>query len=171
MRKIIYLIVLACSLGLSLYLYYQYDQTKTRLAQANQRLADLDRQMAPIEPADTLRGEIPPASDTFLTPPPSAQFLDELGTLSSSDLDRLNRKGLQNPEADLQNDLLRKQKSLIPAQGTVGGTMAIRDVRILNDRYAMAYYEDGHNGGYMVLRFEVQPGGNISWRVVDSYVM
>jgi hypothetical protein len=49
----------------------------------------------------------------------------------------------------------------------VGGTMSIRDSRILNDRYAMAYYEDGHMGGYMILRYEVT-NGNITWRVVDS---
>jgi hypothetical protein len=171
MRKIIYLIVLAFSLALTLYFYFQYDQAKARLAEANRRLEQQDRQAAPRLPGDSLDTAPYPEDTLTLSPPPSAQFEEELGTLSSSDLERLRRKGLRNPESELQNDLLRKQKSLIPAEGTMGGTMAIRDVRILNDHYALAYFEDGHQAGYMILRFEIPSAGTITWRVVDSYMM
>ena len=109
---------------------------------------------------------LPP--DTMeLVPPGGAAFVDELGSLSESDIQRLKREGLQNPETDLLNDLNRKQSRLIPAEGTMGGTMTIRDSRILNDRYAMAYYEDGHNGGYMLLKYTVN-NGTINWTVVDN---
>lgn len=171
MRKIIYLIILAFSFALTLYFYFQYDQTKARLEETQGRLEQKDRQEAPHLPGDTLATG-PSAEDTLrLTEPPSARFEDELGSLSSSDLDLLRSKGLRNPEAELQNDLLRKQKSLIPAEGTLGGTMAIRDVRILTDRYALAYFEDGHQAGYMLLRFEIPSAGTVNWRVVDWYLM
>ena len=172
MRKIIYLIVLAFSLALALYFYYQYDQTKARLAEANQRLEQQDQLMAPTEPDTTdLTDPLSEDDTTRFTPPPAAQFENEIGTLSTGDIERLRQQGLRNPETDLQNDLLRKQKSLLPTQGTMGGTMAIRDVRILSDRFAMAYFEDGHNAGYMVLRYEVLPGRNITWRVLDTYML
>jgi hypothetical protein len=171
MRNIIYLIVLAVSLALTLYFYFQYDQTKARLAETQQRLEQQDRLRAPAGP-DTIDLEDPIYNDTLpFAPPASAQFEGEIGTLSTGDLERLRQQGLRNPETDLQNDLLRKQKSLLPTQGTMGGTMAVRDVRILSDRLAMAYFEDGHHGGYMVLRYEVLPGGNITWRVLDTYMI
>ncbi len=108
---------------------------------------------------------LPP--DTIgMVPPGGAAFVDELGSLSESDIQRLQRKGLRNPESDLMNDLNRKQSKLIPTEGVLGGTMAIRDSRILNDRYAMAYYEDGHKGGYMLLKYEVN-NGTITWKVID----
>jgi hypothetical protein len=66
---------------------------------------------------------------------------------------------------------MTNQKNVLTAQGTLGGTMAIRDIRILNARHALAYFEDGHNGGHMVLRYEVKPGGQITWTVLDNYMM
>lgn len=171
MRKVIYLILLAFSLALTLYFYFQYDQAKARLAEVQQRLEQQDRLQAPAGPDPAEMADSLYDDSLRFTPPPSAQFEGEIGTLSTGDVERLRQQGLRNPETDLQNDLLRKQKSLLPTQGTMGGTMAIRDVRILTDRYAMAYFEDGHNGGYMVLRYEVLPGGRINWRVLDSYIL
>lgn len=172
MRNIIYLIVLALSLALTLYFYFQNDQTKARLAEVQQRLEQQDRLTAPAGPDPAATANDPLSDDTLqFTPPPSAQFEREIGTLSTGDLERLRQQGLRNPETDLQNDLIRKQKSVLPTQGTMGGTMAIRDVRILTDRYAIAYFEDGHHGGYMVLRYEVLPGGNITWRVLDTHII
>jgi len=55
---------------------------------------------------------------------------------------------------------------LIPVKGTMGGIMAIRDSRILNGKYALAYYEDGHNGGNLLLNDEVN-NGRITWAVLD----
>ena len=71
---------------------------------------------------------------------------------------------------EIDEELSQKNEavdSLVPVDGSMGGTMAIRDSRILNDRYAMAYYEDGHNGGYMLLKYTVN-NGNINWTVVDN---
>jgi hypothetical protein len=167
MRKVIYLLLLAASIALAMYFYHSNDQARLKLAETYQRLAEQDRLATPPSELDTAAVV---ADDTLgFSPPPSALFEDEIGTLTTTQTERLRRQGLRNPETDLLNDLHRKQRTLIPTEGVLGGTMAIRDARILTDRYAIAYYEDGHIGGYMVLRYQVQPGGIISWQVIDSY--
>jgi hypothetical protein len=167
MTKIIYLILLGASLALALFFYFQYDQASLQLTETRMRLAEMDQQAAPVYPED-MAGRSGEDTASFI-PPPSAQFEGEIGTLSSTQVDQLRQLGLPNPESDLLNDLYRTQKSLVPSGGQLGGNMAVRDARILTDRYAIAYFEDGHEGGYMVLRFSVQPGPAIRWQVVDSH--
>ncbi|MCJ8167606.1 hypothetical protein MKJ04_22375 [Pontibacter sp. E15-1] len=161
-------IVAGLSLFLAFYFYMQQHEAESRLAIADKRVAEMDAALAQEGQAvDSLEELVLPPDTMELVPPGGAAFVDELGSLSESDLRRLKQKGLHSPEADLMNDLNRKQSQLIPAAGSMGGTMTIRDSRILNDRYAMAYYEDGHNGGYMLLKYSVS-NGSISWTVVDN---
>ncbi|WP_299824205.1 hypothetical protein [uncultured Pontibacter sp.] len=172
MRNILPWIITALFLFLAIYFYWQKNEAESRLSIADNEVAEIDRELEQerIE-ADSLESMMLPPDTMQMDTPPSAAFVDELGSLSESDMQRLKRKGLRNPETDLMNDLNRKQRTLIPAEGSMGGsmggTMAIRDSRILNDRYALAYYEDGHNGGYIVLKYEVN-NGNITWKVVDN---
>ncbi len=156
---------------LALYFYWQKNEAESRLAIADHKLAETDQELeAQQETADSLDVMMLPPDTMQMTPPGGVAFEDQMGALSQSDIRKLQAKGLRNPETDLMNDLNRKQSQLIPADGTMGGSMAIRDSRILNDRYALAYYEDGHNGGYMVLRYEVN-NGTISWKVLDNSIM
>ena len=167
MRSILPWLLAAIFLFLAIYFYWQKNEAESRLAIADNEVAEIDRELEQEKAeADSLEDMMLPPDTMQMTTPPSAAFVDELGSLSQSDVQRLKRKGLRNPETDLMNDLNRKQRQLIPVEGTMGGTMAIRDSRILNDRYAMAYYEDGHNGGYLLLKYEVN-NGNITWNVVD----
>lgn len=178
MKNTLLLIIIAVLLFLSIFFYWKHSQAESQLTMASEKINSLEQQVrrytnanrpdsiAPIQPAQP---EIAPApKEEKITPPESISFEDELGSLSESDVQRLKRKGLKNPEADLMNDLMRKQKTVLSAQGTMGGTMAIRDIRILNDRHALAYFEDGHNGGYLVLRYAVANGA-ITWTKLDSY--
>lgn len=168
MRSILPWILAAVFLFLALYFYWQKNEAESRLTIADREVAEIDRELEQEQAeTDSLEGMMLPPDTMDMTPPSGAAFVDELGSLSESDIQRLKRKGLKNPESDLMNDLNRKQSKLIPTEGVVGGTMAIRDSRILNDRYALAYYEDGHMGGYMLLKYEVN-NGNISWKVIDS---
>lgn len=168
MRSILPWLLAALSLFLALYFYWQKNEAESRLAIADNQVAKIDQELEEqSEAVDSLEEMVLPPDTMNLVPPGGAAFVDELGSLSQSDIQRLKRKGLKNPETDLMNDLSRKQSQLIPTEGVLGGTMAIRDTRILNDRYAMAYYEDGHIGGYMLLKYEVN-NGKISWKVVDS---
>ncbi|PTX10706.1 hypothetical protein C8N40_11647 [Pontibacter mucosus] len=168
MRSILPWLLAALFLFLALYFYWQKNEAESRLAIADNQVAKIDQELEEqTEAVDSLEEMVLPPDTMNLVPPGGAAFVDELGSLSQSDIQRLKRKGLKNPETDLMNDLNRKQGQLIPTEGVLGGTMAIRDTRILNDRYAMAYYEDGHIGGYMLLKYEVN-NGKISWKVVDS---
>ncbi|AKD01979.1 hypothetical protein POKO110462_21060 [Pontibacter korlensis] len=168
MKNILPWILAAVFLFLALYFYWQKNEAESRLTIADNQVAEIDQELEDqTEAVDSLEDMVLPPDTMNLVPPGGAAFVDELGSLSQSDIQRLKRKGLKSPESDLMNDLSRKQNKLIPAEGVLGGTMAIRDSRILNDRYALAYYEDGHTGGYLVLKYEVN-NGNINWTVVDN---
>ncbi len=150
-------------LCLALYFYFQKHEAESHLDVADTQVEKINDQ---LEDEPILTDSLQPDTTT-LVPPGGAAFVDELGTLSQNDVSKLQQKGLTSPEADLMNDLNRKQRQLIPAEGSMGGTMTIRDSRILNDRYAMAYYEDGHSGGYLLLKYTVK-NGTITWAVVDN---
>ncbi|MFD2248065.1 hypothetical protein [Pontibacter ruber] len=168
MRIAIAYILAAFFLFLAVYFYWQKNEAESRLTIADNKVAETSRKVEQQEEEkDSLEQMVMPPDTMEQVPPGGAAFVDELGSLSQSDIQKLQRKGLRNPEVDLMNDLNRKQGQLIPEKGTMGGTMTIRDSRILNDRYALAYYEDGHNGGYLILKYEVN-NGNITWNVVDS---
>ncbi|WP_347158234.1 hypothetical protein [Pontibacter chitinilyticus] len=168
MKNILPWILAGLFLFLALYFYLQMHEAKSRLAIANRQVEKIDNRLEQEQQtADSLEDITLPPDTMGLVPPAGAAFVDELGSLSESDIQKLQQKGLRNPESDLMNDLNRKQRQLIPASGTLGGSMAIRDSRILNDRYALAYYEDGHNGGYLLLKYSVN-NGNINWTVVDN---
>lgn len=174
MKNLSVIFILIASLLLAIFFFWQYKATQSDLALANQRMTDRDTQIyKQAKEIETLKNQASGKAtstnaDTIkLETPPSAQFIDELGSLSESDIARLEKKGLENPEVDLKNDLLKKS-NLIPVKGTAGGTMAFRDIRILNDHYALGYFDDGHKGGNMLLKYSVA-NGNISWKVLDTY--
>lgn len=89
--------------------------------------------------------------------------------ISRTDIDRLRQSGLADPIPDLKADLARHPE-LIPVKGDLGGTMGFYhpdQIWILNRRWACAYFEDGHVGGWMLLEFRVE-GGSISWRRIET---
>ncbi|ALI98247.1 hypothetical protein [Rufibacter tibetensis] len=178
MKNALLLLVIAFLLFLAIFFYWKQSQAESQLAMANEKINSLEQQVLRYTqpaPMDTLQPSQPqhqPTPETpdrveKVAPPESTTFEEEIGTLTEEDVQRLKKKGLKNPEADLMNDLMRKQKSLLTTPGSVGGTMAIQDVRILNDRHALAYFEDGHNGGYLLLRYAVN-NGTITWTKLDT---
>ncbi|MFN2432799.1 MAG: hypothetical protein ABR599_08315 [Gemmatimonadota bacterium] len=89
---------------------------------------------------------------------------------TATHLRRLREAGLPDPVAHLRADL-QAHPELIPAEGTLGGRMGFyspADIVLLNDRWVYAYFEDGHRAGSMLLAFDVQEGGEITWRRLDS---
>lgn len=166
MKNIIFLLFCAFSLFLAIYFYRQYSETQRQLDLANRRVLDRDTMIYGLQKKVEQRG----LTDTTLQNQPQVVASpSSLGKLSAAEVSRLKAKGLQNPEADLKANLTENQQNILQQKGTVGGKMDIRDIQILNERYALAYFEDGHQGGYMVLKYEVQPAGRISWIVLDSY--
>jgi hypothetical protein len=168
MRSILPWLLAAIFLFMAIYFYWQKSEAESRQAIADRQVEKIDSELEQEQAeTDSLEGMVLPPDTMEVMPPGGAAFVDELGSLSESDIQKLQRKGLKSPETDLMNDLNRKQSQLLTDKGTMGGTMTIRDSRILNDRYALAYYEDGHNGGYMLLKYTVS-NGSINWTVVDS---
>ena len=115
MKNLSVIIILIASLLLAVFFFWQYKATQSDLALANQRMTDRDTQIyKQAKEIETLKNQasgkvISGNQDTIkLETPPSAQFADELGSLSESDIARLENKGLENPEVDLKNDLLKK---------------------------------------------------------------
>jgi hypothetical protein len=88
------------------------------------------------------------------------------------EIEELRKKGLTNPADDLGSDL-QEHPELIPHPGVLGGTMAFgfpEKIHMLTDRWVLAYFEDGHIAGWMLLEYQVARGGKITWRRIDSYV-
>ncbi|MBS1271843.1 MAG: hypothetical protein MAGBODY4_00975 [Candidatus Marinimicrobia bacterium] len=92
------------------------------------------------------------------------------GLLSQYDIRLLKQKGLVNPEEELIADLASRTE-LIPDKGVLGGTMHFYEdqIYVLSSKWVMAYYDDGHIAGQMLLEYLVEPGGEITWKVIDSY--
>jgi len=92
--------------------------------------------------------------------------------LFSWDIEAMKKKGLKDPANDIVS-ALKQHRELIPHAGSMGGTMNFFDkskIRVLTGKWVFAYFEDGHNGGYVLLEYEVRDGGAIVWKTVASYV-
>jgi hypothetical protein len=92
--------------------------------------------------------------------------------LFSWDIEQMKRKGLKDPVKDIISDL-RQHRELIPYKGSMGGTMNFyseSQIWILTKKWVLAYFEDGHNGGYLLLEYEVTKDGKIKWKTVASYI-
>ncbi len=88
------------------------------------------------------------------------------------DIEEMKRRGLKEPVKDIISDL-KQHRELIPHEGSVGGTMNFysgSQIWILTKKWVLAYFEDGHNGGYLLLEYEVANNGRIKWKALASYM-
>ena len=93
-------------------------------------------------------------------------------SLQRWDVEKLKAKGLREPIQEIKADLM-KHRELIPYEGVLGGKMGFYNengIQILDSRWVLAAFEDGHIGGRMLLEYQVSNGGQISWKVLDSYL-
>ena len=92
--------------------------------------------------------------------------------LHSRDIEEMKRMGLKEPVKDIISDLMQ-HRELIPYKGSLGGTMNFyseSQIWILTKKWVLAYFEDGHNGGYILLEYEVTNNGMIKWKALASYI-
>jgi hypothetical protein len=90
----------------------------------------------------------------------------------SWDIKDMKRAGLKDPLKDIISDL-KRHRELIPYEGSMGGTMNFvgsSKMWILTKKWVLAYFEDGHNGGYLLLEFEITKDGKINWKRLASYL-
>jgi hypothetical protein len=92
------------------------------------------------------------------------------GALMEHEIRRFRSYGLENPEEDILRDLFENPQ-LIPHEGILGGTMrfhSMDDLKLINGQWAFARYEDGHITGEMLLEYQVNRNGTISWTVIRA---
>jgi hypothetical protein len=88
--------------------------------------------------------------------------------LSDGEIELMRKRGLANPMEDLRRDLVRHPE-LIPFRTTHGQFIFFpENAVLLPGSWVCAYFEDGMNGGYVLLSYEVLPGGKIVWHRLDS---
>lgn len=107
-------------------------------------------------------------SDSMTEKEGASSYLTHLSDslFDDSDIRYFKEKGLNNPERELLNSLYQQQ-GLIPEQGVLGGHMQIWHAVLLGRNWAIAYFEDGHIAGNMLLDYTVIEG-KIEWEVLDS---
>jgi len=121
-----------------------------------QRSVDESAETSPTRPAPTATATVAPSPD--LAP----------YTLTAGDISRLRAAGLGEPAKEILYDLTN-HNDLIPSRGELGGTMLFwpSESRFVGPDRVLAYYEDGHSAGRLLLSFEVMEG-EIFWSIEDT---
>lgn len=61
-------------------------------------------------------------------------------------------RDIENPEEFISANL-REQPELIPLEAVLGGSMAYRRIEVLNEKWVMATYDDGHIQGQAIYQY------------------
>ena len=75
-------------------------------------------------------------------------------------------------EKGIKDDLINRA-AVLDIKGVKGGKISFNDrerINILNDKWVMAYFDDGHIDGSVLLEYKIEIDGKISWRVIDVYL-
>ena len=151
-------LISAAAFAVSLF-YNFYDGEGERITELEEKLEYREREYE--QRIDSLERTLEELRVVKEVPP----FLDE------RQIKNLRKKGLDDPVKDLREDLM-EDPDLITQEGVLGGTMGFyfsEGIHVLNERWVLAYFEDGHVGGAMLLRYDVLPGGDIKWEVIDDW--
>jgi len=164
MKNVLFLIFVAASLFLAIFFYRRYKATQVELELANRRIMDRDTEIYRLQKLIIPSKTLPLAPTEKVTPVSSS-----LGQLSAAEISRLQQKGLQNPEGDLKANFTTNQKTIFAPNENQNNNRVLRDIQILNEHFALAYFEENQRGGYVVLRYNVRSGDQIDWQVLDAY--
>ncbi|MGC9490232.1 MAG: hypothetical protein ACP5CD_03285 [Thermovirgaceae bacterium] len=85
------------------------------------------------------------------------------------DWDQRVTESITNPRERVLEDLLSR-RDLLPWEGVLGGTMKIhraQDVWFFGPSWCLAYVEDGHIGGYLLLSYKIRET-EIEWDLLDA---
>ncbi|SDH30884.1 hypothetical protein [Desulfosporosinus hippei] len=158
-ERVIWIGSLVIVISISLFLFLQY---QTKLSYAEQKMTSLSNDNTKLQQGN----------EDYVTQ--VAELKGEIEILVNSDkvaIRELQREGYTGQLKDIVADL-KTHSELIPYKGIKGGTMGFyseNDIHVLTDKWVLAYFEDGHISGYMLLRYDTNEGA-ISWRVIDSYL-
>jgi len=141
------LLLLFLAAGLSASLFYNFRQ-RSEIISLQAQISDYALRGKFLEGEnESLRRAIPPGPDW----------------------DQRVTESMTNPRERVLEDLLSR-RDLLPWEGVLGGTMKIqrdRDVWFFGPSWCLAYVEDGHIGGYMLLSYKIRETG-IKWDLLDA---
>lgn len=86
--------------------------------------------------------------------------------------DNLKNLGIKDPVDFIKSDLVRKN-DLIPFKGTLGGNMQFNskeNIFVLTNKLVLAYFDDGHTQGNMVLKFHIKDDKTIQWEAITAEI-
>lgn len=159
---VLFILLLIVGIGL----YYYYDQSRElrhqieEYAEQNEELGNEVAELRErIEEMETEETEQPVSDIGEISFRPFSDF----------DLRRFEQKGIEDPISFLR-DQVQDNPELIPTEPVLGGTMSFYDrdaIQVLNDRWVLATYEDGHISGQILLEYDIDEEGEISWEVLD----
>lgn len=163
-ERIVLISVSMVILAIAIFVISSY---QTRLTILNQRVDDLEASKnAWTQKEEKLTSEI---ADLNKQIEKDTELKKTFPTDNPEIINSLRRKGFNGGMQEIIDDLI-KHKELIPFEGVLGGTMGFyrkEDVYVISDKWVLAYFNDGHIGGNMILNYSVK-SGNISWNLIDS---
>lgn len=85
-------------------------------------------------------------------------------------IDYLAQNGFASPS--LLIDTLSDESDLIPVKGILGGTMywIPQNSILLNDKFVFAAFEDGHVAGFALLQYSLKGQGEVTWKIIETYM-
>jgi hypothetical protein len=164
-ERLLWILVLSASIVIFVLVISKY---QTTLNSVSERVTDLEgakttwtqREANLTSEISDLKAQVLKDTEVIRTFPTSDPII----------VNELERRGLNGGPNQVIADLL-KHNELIPFEGVLGGKMGfLKDkIFVISDKWVIAYFEDGHINGNMLLSYSVT-NGNISWKVIDSYL-
>jgi hypothetical protein len=100
----------------------------------------------------------------------NSDMKEELGYwFSEYEIDEIRAKGIADPLNYISNDLMNNPQ-LIPYEGVLGGTMRFWKVTLIGNKWAIAYFEDGHIAGKGLYKFTINKDRSVKWTIIDHYL-
>lgn len=165
-ERIIWISVSIVILAIAILAISSYQKELTNL---NQRVADLEgSKNAWTQREANLTSEI---ADLKAQIKQDTELIKSFPTNNSEIVYGLRRQGFNGGVQEIIGDLI-KHSELIPFKGVSGGTMGFyskEEVFVISDKWVLAYFNDGHISGNMLLSYNVK-NGIITWKVIDSYL-
>jgi hypothetical protein len=72
----------------------------------------------------------------------------------------------------IKNDLVKNTEKF-EIEGVKGGKVQFNNldrINILNEKWVMAYFDDGHIDGEILLEYIIDSNGQIIWRTIDKHL-
>jgi len=159
-ERIIWACLLMVIVAVCVFANYRYQNDLNVLEHRNRSLSDQNTELSGtiIDLQNEVRkyqANVPSLSELNATPSETLRLEDSTWT----------------PKNILSD--LKRHNDLIPYEGVLGGKMGFYDdekIFLLTDRWVLAWFDDGHIAGYMLLKYQINKD-EISWKVMDSYLL